>query len=410
MKRIAIVGTGGRGYMSYGMPISERFQDCAQLVGLCDINPKRVEYVSQHLAGNPPAFTDFDTMLNVTNPDTIIITTVDRFHSEYVVRSLDRGLDVICEKPLAIHPDQCQAILDAERRNHRKISVIFNMRYMAHMEKLKEVMLSGAIGKVMSVDFQELLDTSHGASYFRRWHRLLDNSGGLLVHKATHHFDIINWLIEQDPVSVYAIGTREFYGNDRRQHGPTCRSCSRRSSCEFDLKGEENATIRELYFDCEDADGYLRDRCPFDSSITMYDNTSLSVQYSGGALLSYSLIAHSPYEGFRLSISGSNGRLETWEHSSGPESGDSLFHIKIYNRQGDLITYDTPPRQGNHGGADDRILSALMRGVEPTSLHQHAGSREGVMSVLIGIGANESIKTGTPIRIQDMIDVDTLSY
>ena len=51
-----------------------------------------------------------------------------------------------------------------------------------------------------------------------------------------------------------------------------------------------------------------------------------------------------------------------------------------------------------------------MRGVEPTSLHQHAGSREGVMSVLIGIGANESIKTGTPIRIQDMIDVDTLSY
>ncbi|MFQ9802209.1 MAG: Gfo/Idh/MocA family oxidoreductase [Clostridia bacterium] len=145
-------------------------------------------------------------------------------------------------------------------------------------------MLSGAIGKVMSVDFQELLDTSHGASYFRRWHRLLDNSGGLLVHKATHHFDIINWLIEQDPVSVYAIGTREFYGNDRRQPGPTCRSCSRRSSCEFDLKGEENATIRELYFDCEDADGYLRDRCPFDSSITMYDNTSLSVQYSGGAL------------------------------------------------------------------------------------------------------------------------------
>ena len=81
--------------MSYGKPICEKFQDCAQLVGLCDINPKRVKYVSEHLPGSVPAYTDFDQMLDETRPDTVIVTTVDRFHSDYVIRALDRGMDVI---------------------------------------------------------------------------------------------------------------------------------------------------------------------------------------------------------------------------------------------------------------------------------------------------------------------------
>ena len=408
MKRIAIVGTGGRGYMSYGKPICEKFQDCAQLVGLCDINPKRVKYVSEHLPGSVPAYTDFDQMLDETRPDTVIVTTVDRFHSDYVIRALDRGMDVICEKPMTMSADRCQAILEAERRNNRRISVIFNMRYMVHMEKMKEVMLSGAVGKVLNVDLEWMLGPSHGASYCRRWHRMLENSGGLLVHKATHHFDVVNWLIEQDPVTVYANGSLDFFGKDRREHGKTCRTCSRRKTCEFVFKGGNDPFIREMYFDCEDADGYLLDSCPFDGSINMYDNMSLSVRYSGNALLTYSLVAYTPYEGWKISVNGTNGRMESWASDSAAEAGDPLFHIRVYTRQGDRITYDIPPRQGNHGGADERILEALLRGTDPTPLHQHAGSREGAMSALIGISANESIRTGRPIQVKDMVDVDAL--
>ncbi len=96
--------------------------------------------------------------------------------------------------------------------------------------------MEGAIGDILNIDFEWMLDTSHGADYFRRWHRKLENSGGLLVHKATHHFDIINWLIEQDPETVYANGTLHFYGKDRQPHGERCCTCSQKDICPYVFK------------------------------------------------------------------------------------------------------------------------------------------------------------------------------
>src|SRR5256885_9875731 len=66
-----------------------------------------------------------------------------------------------------------------------------------------------ALGDVISVDFHEYLDTHHGADYFRRWHRLKQNSGTLLVHKASHHFDLANWWLDSTPVEVTAFGRSE---------------------------------------------------------------------------------------------------------------------------------------------------------------------------------------------------------
>ena len=71
--------------------------------------------------------------------------------------------------------------------------------------------MSGVIGEVLSLDFHWLLNIHHGADYFRRWHRNKENSGGLMVHKATHHFDLINWWLSSVPESVFAQGHRNFY-------------------------------------------------------------------------------------------------------------------------------------------------------------------------------------------------------
>ena len=75
--------------------------------------------------------------------------------------------------------------------------------------------MSGAIGHVTSVDFSWYLDATHGADYFRRWHRLREKSGSLWVHKATHHFDLVNWWLDADPVEVTAAGALELYGKQR---------------------------------------------------------------------------------------------------------------------------------------------------------------------------------------------------
>lgn len=406
MKRYAIIGSGGRGFTSYALPIQRDFKDCAELAALFDVNYKRMQYVQSQLETSVPLYTDFDRMLAETHPDCAIITTVDRFHDEYIARALDAGLDVITEKPMAINAEKVKNVLDAEVRNNHKIHVVFNVRFMPYIARLKQIMRSGVIGDVLNVDFEWMLDNSHGASYFRRWHRMLENSGGLMVHKATHHFDLVNFLIEQDPVSVYAEGKLCYYGGNRRPHGPRCKECDYARTCEFAFKDYNDPEYIGLYEIPRSEDGYSPDKCLFDGEINMYDNMNLVVRYNKGATMTYSLIAHSPYEGWKMSISGTRGRLEASSGVSIAEPKQTHFHARIFDRQDDLITVDVPEYAGGHGGGDMRLLDMLLRGGLADPLNQTAGSRDGTMSCMIGICANESIKTGRPVKLTDLLDVE----
>jgi predicted dehydrogenase len=191
MNRLAIVGAGHRALTMYLRPLRDDFSESARIVGICDSNPLRAAYLAREVPG-VPAFDDFDVMMRATAPDTVIVTTIDREHDRYVVAALEAGARVICEKPLAIDAAKVRAILDAQARTGRSVTVTFNYRYVPYMEAIKRLVAADAIGRPLNVDFEWLLDRSHGADYFRRWHRRKENSGGLLVHKASHHFDLVN--------------------------------------------------------------------------------------------------------------------------------------------------------------------------------------------------------------------------
>ena len=118
------------------------------------------------------------------------------------------------EKPMVIDEKQCQAVLDAEKRNKKKIIVTFNYRFAPKHRTVKEILMSGEIGRVLSVDFAWYLDVYHGADYFRRWHAYKNGGGSLWVHKATHHFDLVNWWLGADPVEVVANGQLQVYGKN----------------------------------------------------------------------------------------------------------------------------------------------------------------------------------------------------
>jgi predicted dehydrogenase len=193
--RVAQVGTGSRG-IHWGSDLISNFADKVELVGLCDINPKRVAAAKEMMRANCPTFVDFDRMVAETKPDAVLVTTTDSAHYTYIIRAMELGRDVITEKPLCTDEEQCQAILDAERKYGRKLTVAFNARHYPEAKKLKQLLLEKAIGDVISVDYQEYLDIRHGASYFRRWHRLKEYSGTLSVSKSCHHFDQVNWWLD----------------------------------------------------------------------------------------------------------------------------------------------------------------------------------------------------------------------
>src|SRR5690606_33277886 len=110
---------------------------------------------------------DFDGMIRETKPDVVIVATIDNEHHRYIIRAMELGCDVITEKPMTIDAAKVQAIFDATARTGRRLRVAFNYRYAPAYTRFREVIAGGAIGTPLAVDFSWLLDTSHGADYFR---------------------------------------------------------------------------------------------------------------------------------------------------------------------------------------------------------------------------------------------------
>lgn len=406
MKKFVQVGCGIRGIEGYAEPILKDYKDQIQLCGVYDINYKRAALVSEYSDVAVPVFDDFDEMLRVTEPDTVIVTTKDSMHDFYAIKALEAGCDVIVEKPLTTTFEKANAIKAAEERSGKTVTVVFNLRYLPFFARVKELLKSGVIGDVLSVHFEWLLDTQHGADYFRRWHRQRENSGSLLVHKSTHHFDLVNWFLDDDPIAVNAFGSRSFYGPTRDKRSQRCLTCQYKKSCEFYLDINQ-PPMDKLYLACEDVDGYYRDNCIFSEEIDIEDTVSVNVLYKKGAVMSYSLTAHSPYEGLRIAFNGTEGRLEfiklDGRYSDFGQGVNNV--ITIYNRIGEKITINAPQDlPGGHGGADEKIRDNLFVGCENDPLGQMADVRAGMMSIGIGMAANISMKENRRVYLSEFYD------
>jgi predicted dehydrogenase len=400
---MAIVGTGSRGSYTWGHEVVRGYSDKVEMVGLCDINRKRVDAAKQLIKTDAPTFTDFDRMIKETRPDIITVTTTDATHAKYIIRALELGCDVLSEKPLCTDERQCQAILDAQKKSDRKVTVTFNARHALEAKKIKELLLEKVVGDVISVDFHEYLNTSHGADYYRRWHRLKENSGTLLVHKASHHFDLANWWLNSTPVEVTAFGELKFYGRNHPFRSTHCRACPHKQQCQFYWDVTKNPRYVKLYVECESEDGYLRDGCVWREDINIYDTMSVMVKYENGARLTYTANTYLPYEGQAIAINGNKGRLDHNEFSGGGYSTNEIRLTRSFGKS-ELVKITDERRQGEHGGADASLRDLLFRGSpNPDPLGLRANLRDGAMSSLIGIAAYRSIERGgQTVRIGDL--------
>jgi len=418
-KRYALAGVGSRGMSMFALPMLRDFADCAELVALCDLNPLRLQNAVRELAplaGHAlPAYTSLGEMLAVTHPDTLIVATIDRTHADIAVQALEAGCDVILEKPMATTAEGVRRILQAERATGHSVRVSFNARYGAPTETIARLLREGIIGEVLSAEFIEYLDTAHGADYFRRWHRRKENSGGLLVHKASHHFDQLNWWLDDDPVRVYADGGVRFYGPTRVERGERCRTCAYYGECPFFLDLATDDRLKALYLDAESADGYWRDRCVFSGDITTEDTLSMVIRYQSGITVSYELCAYAPYEGQRIGFNGTLGRLEVdlVNRYHGLDARGALCEydlgvepsVRISPLFGRPFSVEVEQREeGGHGGADARIREHLFRPEAPDPLLQRADSRAGALSALVGIAGNRSLSSGQAVTIAELLE------
>lgn len=421
-KRYALIGLGSRSQM-YSTAIVEDFKDSSELVALCDSNPGRLQQCADWARTHGVAVKsyladDFERMIAECRLDAVIVTTPCATHPPYICRAMELGCDVITEKAMAVDAEQCQRIIDTQKKTGRSCQVTFNYRYSPPRTQIKDLLMSGIIGEVLSLDFHWLLDTRHGADYFRRWHRHKENSGGLLVHKATHHFDIINWWLSTIPLSVFAAGERVFYtpqtadryGLSRR--GERCHGCAEAARCPFYLD-VSTGPLGDMYFKNEHYDGYYRDRCVFSADMDIEDSMNLVVRYANNATMTYSLNAFMPWEGYMVFFNGTKGRLEHTAQESVYISGDGTVpgalkregtHIRIFPHFKPAYEIDVWTGTGGHGGGDIVMLKDIFDPpAEPDKYLRAADQRGGAYSILTGIAANESIKTGGVVNVRDLV-------
>lgn len=439
-ERYGLIGTGSRAGM-YVRALSgtqlgaERVPEIAELVAWSDVNPGRLDVYERELvaAGHPAparyATDDLERMIRDERVDRVIVTTPDFTHADYVVRSVRAGADVVVEKPLTIDAESVRRMGAAIAETGREVITTFNYRYSPRNSTLRRVIADGEIGAVTSVHFEWALDTVHGADYFRRWHRWKANSGGLFIHKASHHFDLVNWWIAATPVRVFASGGLRFYGAENaaaRGLGPRPSRGTGATGDPFALDLAADPHLKELYLDQEHHDGYLRDRDVFDAGITIEDNLAALVDYDSGATMSYSLNAHAPWEGYRVTVNGTEGRaeLEVVERGAVLIGEDGRVVVDPSMHPGyspeDEVRPDTerlvvqrhwegarvvpiPEGIGSHGGGDAYLLQHLFdRVTDDQPLGRVAGYADGVKAISVGIAGNLSLATGEPVRIADL--------
>ncbi len=410
-KRVALVGTGMRGTLFWLKRVPEVLGERVAFVGLCDRNEGRLAYSRKYSRLDCPVFTDFDKMMRSVKPDCVIVSTIDSNHHEFIIRAMQLGADVITEKPMTTDEDQCLQVLAAERNYGKKVIVGFNARYGTIFSKLKELLSAEKIGRITSVDFHEYLDTTHGASYFRRWHGEKKFSGTLLLQKSSHHFDLLNWCLNSDPVEVMAFGSLDFYGAANPFRGENCRTCTYKPTCGFYWDIRTSPTDVGLYVNNEKYDGYIRDSCLYRTSIDIYDKMSVQIRYANNVVVNYSLTTYSPYEGWQIGFNGVNGRLDAGKNipwlPAQPEGAvlgsDTIIYSSLHGSREDIIV---PRKAGSHGGADQEMLLDIFS--EDRHSKKVAGTRDGALSVLIGVAARKSIETGKVVRISDLTDIPLL--
>lgn len=428
-RRYVVCGVSSRAIFMWIQPIYTTFIKHAELVGMLDIDPIRFAVCKRTIqeSKNVPEYRpdEFDKMIEETKPDAVFVVCRDCFHAEYIIKALEKGLDVITEKPMTTNWEDAIRVREAEKKSKGRVICTFNYRYNPQHMLIRELVRACKVGRVTHVDLNWYIDIHHGSSYFNRWNRMRENSGSLSIHKASHHFDLINWWIgSPDPQKVHAFGALNHYGpdapfNPSKKDGRHCKDCNERRKCAYRARWESRASVAKVHDDHLDAfdesNGelytpsiYRCDMCIFDSEINIQDTIIADIKYSNGVLLNYSANFSTPYEGYRLAINGTHGRIEAEEWGGAgatafPCPRETEHYVDYFPIFGSRERLWVKPGVGGHGGGDSRIIEDVFLGEDEMRQYDVlATSKDGLNAIAIGDAVYKSI---TEDRIIDLTEV-----
>lgn len=412
--RYALAGLSQRGIGNFLLPLLGKHEspdagdlsNTSEVVGIFDIDTARMAHFKQNYGYSGGCYGESEGvqgMLRDCQPDVLLVAGPDHTHCEHIIAGLIHGIDVIVEKPMVLNAAEVSRVLTAERDSSGTVKVAHNLRYQAVFRKLKQLIREGRAGRITNIEFTYNLDTRHGASYFRRWNRRRALSGGLSVHKSVHHIDLINWLIDDVPESVFAFGALNYFGANgahrpRDEGGKPLDFTHTMERCPYN--SEQHAAETKVR-----APAYSRLHMPYqkqypkplylyDDEIDIEDTYASVIRYEKGAMLSYSINFSTPWEGFILGINGTGGRLELVQHSlpasdGGVQPPTAQQEVLYYPLFGGREAFACIRKSSGHGGADPLLRNDLF--AKPTTESEALGLLADAYSSGLAVAAGEAV-------------------
>ncbi|MDD4489277.1 MAG: Gfo/Idh/MocA family oxidoreductase [Paludibacter sp.] len=407
---VIIIGAGGRGnaYATY----AKKYPNAMKIVGVSDINEKRREMMADAFnVKKENRFGDFSEVFKKPQlADAVVISTPDDVHYAPCMLALEKGYQVLLEKPIAPTEKECTDILAAAKKHNRIVAVCHVLRYAPYFVALKQAVDSGVIGDVISVQHLEPILFDHMAhSYVRgNWHNSKKTTP-IILAKSCHDLDIIRWIVGKPCTQISADGSLTYFKASRMPAGATAYcidGCPHESTCPFSAVDIYVRRKRMLkVFDLPEVkDELIKEklrttnygRCVFQCDNDQPDHYVANMVFDGDITASFSMEALTSYSGRRTRIMGTKGDIvgDMTEFVI----TDFRSHKKtVWNKQvEELEAY----KDAGHGGGDLGLVRDFIQAVgnnNPSVLSSTIDAS--VESHVMGFRAEESRLSMSKVKI-----------
>lgn len=415
--KVIVIGGGNRGgtYTDYMTHMPEKYE----VVAVAEPRDSRREYIqSKHNIPDNMCFTDYKPLLALGKiADIALIATMDRQHFEPAMMAIDLGYDLLLEKPITPTPEECIALTRHANEKGVKVVICTVLRYTFLFDKIKEIIDSGRLGKVMSINHEECVEFVHQSHSFVRgnWHNS-EESSFMLLQKSCHDMDILQWLIGKKCKKVQSFGSLSYFKRENAPEGAPERcleGCPVGDTCPYNavklyLEESSNwfrsAATKLVKSSDEDVKKSLMEsnygKCVFKCNNDVVDHQTVNMLFEDDVTVTFTMNAFNS-GGRYINVYGTKGELRA------ALKGDSPIRIydPVTKETEEIPCNATDGILGGHGGGDAGIIVALYdymtdnyNGCAIPTIN------ESCYNHLITFAAEHARKTGTVVDVEEYIN------
>ena len=416
---VAVAGLGSRGYHTYAQ-LCRNYPDELEIVAAAEPDKDRMRIFRERFEiPDENAFETAEEMLKREKlADVLFICTLDRLHFREAVAALEKGYDLLLEKPISTNSEECRSVAETANRLGRKVMVCHVLRYTVFYQTLKKIIESGEIGDVMSVQAMERVCYWHQAHSFVRgnW-RNSDTTSSMILQKCCHDMDIYLWLTGKKCESVSSFGSLSYFCPSYAPEGAKERcseTCSAFETCVYNPYRYYGNLLESgrVYWpldvvisepDAEKLKEALRTgpygKCVFLNDNNVVDHQVVNLLLEGGATVSFTMSAFTATPGRTMNIMGTKGNIEASMDDNSidvlPFGGESR-HIDVRQLTDDFM---------GHGGGDGRMMASMIRYFRDGVLDSSVTTVDrSVESHYVAFAAEESrVKGGELVLMDDFV-------